>query len=266
MEDQPVPDVSSVAPAVVRKFVVIDVHKNSLVAGVLPPSGGMPEVERVENTEKAVRRLIARLGGPGGLAVAYEAGPGGFALYRLLTGLGAACDIIAPSLVPVRAGDGVKTDKRDAKKLVRLYRAGELVFVRPPSIEQEGLRDLVRCREDIRRARTAARHQLAKQLLRHGRIFREGKTSWTLRHIAWVRRQRLDDPLAQRAFEHALAHLDSLDAQLAAIDSELEQIARTEPWSDPVRWLTAFRGIATRTARACSPRSATGSASATRAS
>src|SRR3954470_14088854 len=248
MEDQPVPDVSSVAPAVVRKFVVIDVHKNSLVAGVLPPSGGMPEVERVENTEKAVRRLIARLGGPGGLAVAYEAGPGGFALYRLLTGLGVACDGIAPSLVPVRAGDRVKTDKRDAKKLVRLYRAGELRFVAPPSPEHEGLRDLVRCRDDVRRARTAARHQVAKQLLRHGRVYREGKQAWSKQHVAWVRRQRLEHPLAQRALEHARAHLDSLDAQLAAIDGELAQIADTLPWRDPVRWLRAFRGIGYRTA------------------
>jgi transposase len=219
-----------------------------LVAGVLPPSGGSPEIERIENTATAVRRFIGRLGGPEGLAVAYEAGPGGFALLRLLTGLGVACDVIAPSLVPVRAGDRVKTDRRDASKLVRLYRAGELVFVRPPTVAQEGLRDLVRCREDIRRARTAARHQVAKQLLRHGRVFREGKKSWTLKHRAWVSRQRLDDPLAQRALEHALAHLDSLDAQLAAIDSELEQIAGTEPWCDPVRWLTAFRGISTRTA------------------
>ena len=244
------PDVSSVAPAEVRTFVVFDVHKNSLVAGVLPPSGGSPEVERIENTERAVRRFIGRLGGAEGLAVAYEAGPGGFALLRLLSGLGVACDVIAPSLVPVRAGDRVKTDRRDARKLVRLYRAGVLVFVRPPSVEQEGLRDLVRCREDIRRARTAARHQVAKQLLRHGRVFREGKRSWTLKHWAWVRRQRLDDPLAQRALEHALAHLDSLDAQLAAIDSELEQVARTEPWCDAVRWLTPFRGIGTRTALA----------------
>jgi transposase len=243
-----VPDVSSVAPVVVRKFVVFDVHKNSLVAGILAPAGGVPEVERIENTEKAVRRFIGRLGGPEGLAVAYEAGPGGFALFRLLSGLGVACDIIAPSLVPVRAGDRVKTDRRDAKKLVRLYRAGELVFVGPPSVEQEGLRDLVRCREDIRRTRTSARHQVAKQPLRHGRVFGEGKKSWTLKHRAWVRRQRLDDPLAQRAFEHALVHLDSLDAQLAAIDAELEQIARSEPWCDPVRWLSAFRGISTRTA------------------
>src|SRR3954453_623471 len=138
MEDQPVPDVSSNAPADVRLWVCLDVHKFSIVAAVLPPAGGTPELHRLETTGKAIRRFIERLGGPDGLAVAYEAGPGGFDLLRGLTGLGVACDVIAPSLVPVRAGDRVKTDRRDAKKLVRLYRAGELVFVRPPSIEQEG--------------------------------------------------------------------------------------------------------------------------------
>src|SRR5206468_3096563 len=165
-----------------------------------------------------------------------------------LTSIGVACDVIAPSLVPVRAGDRVKTDRRDAKKLVRLYRAGELSFVEPPSPEFEGLRDLVRCRDDLRCARTAARHRIAKQLLRQGRIFRAGKKSWTRQHVAWVRRQRLDDANSQRALEHMLAHLDGLDAQLAAIDHELDQIAASEPWCDPVRWLRSFRGIGLLTA------------------
>ncbi|HVI19395.1 MAG TPA: IS110 family transposase, partial [Gaiellales bacterium] len=245
---QPMPDVSSTAPEQVRLWVALDVHKLSIVAATLPSAGGAPELHRVETTETAIRRLVARLGGPAGLAVCYEAGPGGYDLLRLLGRLGVACDVIAPSLVPVRAGDRVKTDKRDAKKLVRLYRAGELRFVAPPSPEHEGLRDLVRCRDDVRRARTAARHQVAKQLLRHGRVYREGKQAWTKQHVAWVRRQRLEHPLAQRALEHARAHLDSLDAQLAAIDGELAQIADTLPWRDPVRWLRAFRGIGYRTA------------------
>ncbi len=241
-------DVSSTAPAEVTTWVALDVHKNSIVAATLPPRGGQPEVVRIENTERAVRRLIDRLGGPDGLAVGYEAGPCGFDLLRLLKRLGVACDVIAPSLVPVRAGDRVKTDRRDAKKLVRLFRAGELCFVAPPSPEQEGLRDLVRCRDDLVCARRAARHRVAKALLRHGHIFREGKGSWTHQHYAWVRRQRLDDPLSQRAVEHMLAHLDGLDAQIAALDHELEQIAAREPWSDPVAWLSCFRGISTRTA------------------
>jgi transposase len=176
-----------------------------------------------------VRWFVGRHGGREGLAVASEAGPGGFALYRLLTELGVACHIVAPSLVPVRAGDRVKTDGRDAKKLVRLYRAGELVFVRAPSVEQEGLRDLVRCREDIRRARTSSCHQVAKQLLRHGRIFREAKKSWTLKHGAWVRRRRLDDVLAQRALEHALGTNCSVSPMTSRRASTPQIPTRLEP-------------------------------------
>jgi transposase len=241
-------DVSSTVPADVRLWVALDVHKNSIVAATLPAAGGTLELQRIENTERAIGRLIDRLGGSEGLSVAYEAGPCGYGLLRLLGRLGVACDVIAPSLVAVRAGDRVKTDRRDAKRLVGLYRAGELSFVAAPSPEQEGLRDLVRCADDLRCARTAARHRAAKQLLRHGRIFCEGKTSWTKQHMEWVRRQRLDDPNAQRALEHMLAPLDGVDAQLGVLEHELAEIATREPYSDPVRWLCSFRGIALKTA------------------
>jgi transposase len=242
------PDVSSTAPADVRLWVSFDAHKLSIVAATLPPAGGEPAVQRIETTERAIRRLIARLGGPAGLAVCYEAGPGGFDLYRLLSSMGVACDVIAPSLIPVRAGDRVKTDRRDAKKLVRLYRAGELSFVHPPTPETEGLRDLLRCRDGLRRARVAARNRVLKQLLRHGRIFREGKHAWTKKHSEWLCRQRLDDPLAQAALEQLLIHLDGLDRQLALLDARLEEIARGERWGGQVQALVRFRGIATLTA------------------
>ncbi len=182
------PDVSSNAPADVRLWVALDVHKLSIVAATLPPTGGQPEVQQIETTRVALRRFIDRLGGPQGLAVCYEAGPGGFDLLRVLTELGVACDVVAPSLIPVRAGDRVKTDRRDAKKLVRLYRGGQLSYVQPPGAETEGLRDLMRCRDDLRRARTAARHRVSKQLLRHGRIYREGRCQWTKTHRAWIAR------------------------------------------------------------------------------
>jgi transposase len=242
------PDVSSTAPADVRLWIALDVHKLSIVAAVLPPAGGQPEVQRIETTERAIRRFIDRFGGPDGLAVCYEAGPGGFELLRLLTRLGVACDVVAPSLVPVRAGDRVKTDRRDAKKLVRLYRAGALSFVQAPTPETEGLRDVMRCRDDLRCARIAARHRVVKQLLRHGHIYREGKKAWTLQHRAWVHRQRLDDALAQLALEQMLIHLDSIERQLAALDARIEQIARSDRWHDQVSTLTAFRGISTCTA------------------
>lgn len=241
------PSPIAVDPASVSTWVALDVHKLSIVAASLPAVGGQPELHESETTERAVRRLVGRLGGPAGLAVCYEAGPCGYDLYRLLTGMGVACQVIAPSLTPVRPGERVKTDRRDARKLVRLFRAGELTCCTPPSPEQEGLRDLMRCREDLRCARVSARHRVAKQLLRHGCVYREGK-GWTIRHRDWVARQRLADPLAQRALEHMRAHLESLDAQIAALDHEIEGLADAEPWATQVAALCCFRGIATRTA------------------
>jgi transposase len=242
------PDVISTQPADVRLWVALDVHKLSIVAATLPPSGGTPEITRIETTRAAIRRFIDRLGGPEGLAVCYEAGPGGFDLLRVLTELGVACDVIAPSLIPVRAGDRVKTDRRDAKKLVRLYRGGQLSYVQPPSPETEGLRDLMRCRDDLRHARTSARHRVSKQLLRHGHIYREGKSQWTKMHRAWIARQRLADDLAHRALVEMLTHLDGIDRQLDQLDRDLELIARGQRWAPTVQVLTRFKGVSTRTA------------------
>jgi transposase len=160
----------------------------------------------------------------------------------VLTSIGVGCDVVAPSLIPVRAGDRVKTDRRDAEKLVTLYRGGLLRFVAPPTPETEGLRDLLRCRDDIRCARTAARHRVAKQLLRHGHVYREGKNAWTKKHQAWVRRQRLADALAHEALVQMLIHLDGIDRQLATLDDQLEQIACRERWGWQVSKLRAFRG------------------------
>jgi transposase len=106
----------------------------------------------------------------------------------------------------------------------------------------------MRCRDDLRCARTAARHRVSKQLLRHGRIFREGKSQWTKIHRQWIARQRLDDPLAHAALRQMLEHLDGLDRQLDALDRELEKIAASEPWAATVQILTRFKGISTRTA------------------
>src|SRR5215218_9273438 len=157
----------------------------------------MPDVTttapvEIPNTERALRRLVARLGGPEGMVACYEAGPCGFAPYRLLTEMGVACDVVAPSLTPRQPGGRVKTDRRDAKKLLRLHRAGALTFCLPPTPEQEGLRDLVRCRADLVDARRRARHRVQKTLLRYGLIWEERKT-WTKAHRAWVRRQRLEE-------------------------------------------------------------------------
>ena len=205
---------------------------------VAAADGGNPEVCRIETTERAIRRFIDTLGGPEGLSVCYEAGCGGFALWRLLTKLGVACDVVAPSLIPLRAGDRVKTDRRDAKKLWACT-AGMLRFVHPPTAELEGLRDLLRARDDLRCAGTSARNRVLKRLLRHGRIFREAKTAWTKLHRAWLARQRLDDQLAQEALEQLLIQVDGIGRQFATLDARLGELAGSERWGGQAAIVTA---------------------------
>jgi hypothetical protein len=133
----------------------LDVHKRTIVCASGPddPRAGELELQEIPNTERALRRLIERLDGPAGPDPCYEAGPCGYDPYRFFTGLGVACDIVAPSLTPRAPRACVKTDRRDTKKLLVLHRTGALSFVAPPTPQQEGLRDLVRCRDDLRDAR-----------------------------------------------------------------------------------------------------------------
>src|ERR1044071_5111441 len=141
----------------------LDVHTRTIVCAAQPddPRAGDLRLEQIPNTERAIRGLVKRRGGAGALVVCYEAGRCGYDLYRLLSEIGVACDIVAPALTPIAPGARVKTDPRDAKRLLVLHRAGALKFVAPPTREQEGLRDLVRCRDDLVCARRAARHRVA---------------------------------------------------------------------------------------------------------
>src|SRR5205823_10064406 len=158
---QPVPDVISSAPAAVRMRAALDVHKRTIVCASQPddPRAEL-RLEEIPNTERALRGLVKRLGGPGGLVVCYEAGPCGYDPYRLLSAIGVACDIVAPALVPIAPGARVKTDRRDAKRLLVLHRAGALKFVAVPTLAQEGLRDLVRCRDDLEIGRASCRERV----------------------------------------------------------------------------------------------------------
>jgi transposase len=119
----------------------LDVSRDSIAVGVLRPEGRVADVEMIPHDEESVRRLVTRLGSPGRLWACYEAGPTGYGLHRLLGRLGVRCDVMAPSLIPRAPGDKFKTDRRDAKRLARLHRAGELTAIRVPSPAEEGVRD-----------------------------------------------------------------------------------------------------------------------------
>jgi transposase len=152
------------------------------------------------------------------------------------------CEVIAPSLIPKAPGDKVKTDRRDCRRLARLHRAGELVAIRIPSVQEEAVRDLCRARADMVEDRTRARHRLSKFLLRHGRPWRGGN-AWTLTHERWLLSQRFHQPALAATYAHYRAVLQGRDAQLEAIQADLAVWYDAPPFADAVHRLSAYRGI-----------------------
>ena len=164
---------SSVASLAGAIHLGMDTSKKTIVVATLMPGEQIPVTERIANEEAAVRRFIARLGDPSQLRC-YEAGPGGYDLYWLLTSMGVACEVVAPSLIPKGGSDKVKTDKRDACRQARLLRAGELTPVRVPTRAEEAVRDLVRVRAGLLADRKRAQQRLTAVLMRHGCIWCHG--------------------------------------------------------------------------------------------
>jgi len=223
-------------------FVGLDVHKNSITAAVLAPGAEVAVVDRIFPDEASIKRLVKGLGDRRRLAVCYEAGPTGYALARLLDRLGVACEVIAPSLIPSAPGARVKTDRRDARRLAELYRVGQLTPIRIPSEAEEAIRDLCRTRTDLVIDRTRARHRIVKFLLRHNVVFRDG-THWTLRHEAWLAQVRFDDEALTRTFARYRSVLSALDAEMAAVESDLRTYFTEGPFAEAVARLGAYRGV-----------------------
>jgi transposase len=234
---------SSIAPT----FVGLDVHKDSITVALLRPDSESPDLERIPNTAEEVRRLVARWADPAAVRVCYEAGPCGYDLERQLRSMGVACTVIAPALTPRRPGERVKTDRRDARKLCRLFRAGELTAILVPSPEDEAVRDLVRLREDLGEDILRARHRLSKFLLRHGRTW-GGKSAWTQAHLTWVRTQVFDLAALRRALAEHVAALDMRIAQRDLLEREILEIAARPPYAQRVRRLMSLRGVGALTA------------------
>jgi len=200
------------------RFVGLDVHGETIAATVAEEGETVTDVGIVPNRPEAVRRLVKRLGPVQKLRVCYEAGPCGYVLYWQLTGLGVHCEVVAPSLIPQKPGDRVKTDRRDARKLAQMYRAGVLTPVWVPDMQHEALRDLVRAREAAKRDELVARHRLRKFLLRTGRRAPEGTRAWTKRHGQWLQSLR---------FEHLAQEVVFLDYR-HEVDHACERVMRLE--------------------------------------
>lgn len=227
-------------------WVGLDVHARTTWAGVLDAASGELRVQAVSpRSEEAVAWLQ---GLPRPVRVAYEAGPTGYGLARACARAGIACTVAAPSKIPRPAGDRVKTDRRDAERLARLLRLGELVPVRVPDPGEEAARDLVRAREDARGDLMRARHRLSKLLLRHGLVY-EG-SAWTLAHDAWLRRQRFESRPLALACEEYYGAVCQTKGRRDALDRAIAELASEAPFAEIVGRLVCLRGVSTLTALA----------------
>jgi transposase len=224
--------------------VGLDTDKTWIVAYVLL-GGDRPPVEtRFRNEAGEIRRFAQRVKrqAAGEVYACYEAGPSGYAVQRLLREEGVACDVVAPSMTPRKPGDRVKTDRRDARKLAELLRAGLLTVVADPTPEEEAVRDLCRCRASARKEVVAARHRVVKFLNRRLYVWREGR-AWTQKHRMWLRGLELPLPIEREVLDTYLQAVEEAERRLEALEEKMEEVGAQEPYREPVGWLCCYRGV-----------------------
>jgi transposase len=228
------------------RFLGLDVHAETIAVAVAEPDGSVRSLGTIANRAESIRKLVKKLGPVEQLKACYEAGPTGYVLYWQLAELGVACEVIAPTLVPMKAGDRVKTDRRDAERLARSYRSGDLTPVWVPDEGSEALRDLVRAREAAKQDQLRARHRLSKFLLRSGQRPAAGMKAWTQLYMAWVRQLRFKQ-VAQEStrldYLHEVEHMAERVKRLEQAISEAVKRASPEI-QEVVKGLQALRGIA----------------------
>ena len=232
-------------------FVGMDVHKKAINVAMLVPEARQPVEWLVANEPAAIRRLAKKLvrEAPGEVRCCYEAGPCGYVLQRQLeAAAGMVCEVVAPSLIPVKPGERIKTDRRDARKLAELLRADLLTAIRVPSADEESVRDLCRCREDTQEDLGRARQRMGKFLLRRGLSFTGSKNTWGKLHRQWLRGLSFEHAADQAVFGDYLLAIENLEERRRTLDSRLEEAAQRDPYREPVGWLRCFRGIDTGTA------------------
>src|SRR5215210_4035228 len=217
----------------VTTYVGIDAHKKDLFVAMLIGQQKTPVTWQLANEPRAVHRLVRKLEreAPGPVQVFYEAGPCGYALQRQLTTSRVSCDVVAPALVPRKPGERVKTNRRDARKLAELGRAGLLTAVQPPTPEDEAVRDLARARDDAREDLQRCRHRLGKLLLRRGLHY--GGRNWTRGHRQWINELTWAHAAERAVVDDYLLAIDHTESRLIALDARLAETADRDPYREP---------------------------------
>lgn len=232
----------------IKLYLGLDVHKNSIVVATASSDGSEPQsYGKWGGTNLAVERGLLKLRKSlvvekHEISLVYEAGPTGFVLARRLTQLGYHCIMVGPSEVPSKAGDRVKTDKRDARKLARLHRAGELSAIHIPEARDEAVRDLCRARTDASQALARAKQQLGMFMLRSGYRY-DGKTNWTQEHMNYLRRTRMPHPAQQLVLEEYILEVDALIQRVSRIEAHMIEFLPSWEREPYVRALMSFKGF-----------------------
>jgi transposase len=233
------------------QFVGLDVHAETIAVAVAEIGGEVRSLGVIPNRLESFRKLVHKLGPVQHLRTCYEAGPTGYVLYWQLTQMGVACEVIAPTLVPTKAGDRVKTDRRDAEKLARCHRAGELTAVWVPDAAHEALRDLVRAREAAKKDQLKARHRLGKFLLRHGQQRPEGVKAWTKKHREWIKGHvRFAEAALEATLADYVEEVDHVGTRIVKLEKAIDEAIRQAPPEirAVIEALQALRGVAQTTA------------------
>jgi len=232
-------------------WVGLDAHKKTIAVAVLHDNATKPIEWTIEHDAPSLKKLVKKLEREANgreIRACYEAGPCGFALARTLEKSSLVCEVIAPSLIPRKPGERIKTDARDAQKLASLLRAGLLTQVRPPTPQEEAMRDLCRCREHARLDLGRARHRLQKMLVRRGIVFSGTSRLWSDRHRRWLREVHFDDAIEQSIFDDYALAIEQIEERLRTLDRKLEEAAQLPLYRDVVARLRCFRAIDTCTA------------------
>jgi transposase len=228
------------------RFLGLDVHAETITVAIAEPDGEVRSLGTIANRAELIRKLVKKLGPVEQLKACYEAGPTGYVLYWQLAELCVACEVIAPTLVPIKAGDRVKTDRRDAERLARSYRSGDLTAVWVPDEGSESLRDLVRAREAAKQDQLRARHRLSKFLLRMGQRPAAGIKAWTAPYMAWVRQVHFTQVARQATMLDYLHEVDHMGERVKRLEQAITEAVKlaTPAVREVVKGLQALRGIA----------------------
>jgi len=225
-------------------YVGVDYHMNSLsIAVMVEGEKKIHEMIRLANDDKVILKYFKKLSRELEIRTCYEASCNGYAFQRKMKAWGYACDVIAPALIPRRAGNRRKNDFRDARDLVQNYAAGMLSIVHPPSEEEEAVRGLIRCRGEFKDCAKNVKYRINSLVLSQG--MRWGRGKWTFEHRKWLSGLRLPHELLQKILEEHLGHLSYLEARVAYLDQAIEEIALWEVYAPSVKKLKAFKGIGT---------------------